>query len=81
MTTTTDMLNKTITEITGLSHPALLTVAQFAQILGISGITVRRMIERGDVADVKIPGTIAKRIPITEIYRIFGHGEAGKPLA
>ncbi len=69
---TANMLNETITDITGNPHPAVLTVAQFAQILGISGITVRRMLERGDIQEVKIPGTMVKRIPVDEVYRILG---------
>ncbi|PSR25736.1 MAG: hypothetical protein C7B43_16200 [Sulfobacillus benefaciens] len=70
--TTADRLGETITDITGSPHPALLTVTQFAKVLGISGITVRRMLERGDITEVKIPGTMVKRIPISEVYRILG---------
>jgi excisionase family DNA binding protein len=69
---TESMVGNAIHEVTGSWHPAVVTIGQFAQIFGISGMTTRRMIDRGDLATLRLPGLSSVRIPVSEVYRVFG---------
>jgi excisionase family DNA binding protein len=52
-----------------------ITVDQFAQVMGISRPTVYRAIEIGEIRGIKILGT--RRIPVSEVFKLLGLGEAG----
>lgn len=47
-----------------------LTLNAAAEVLGISDDTLRKLVRRGDVACLRIPGTRIMRIPQTEIERV-----------
>ena len=47
-----------------------LTINAAAEALGISDDTLRKLVGRGDVACLRIPGTRIMRIPAAEIERV-----------
>lgn len=47
-----------------------LTINAAAKALGISDDTLRKLVSRGDVACLRIPGTRIMRIPTAEIERV-----------
>jgi len=64
-------LAATIREVAGTDHPAVLSIPQVAQILGLSVVTIRRMIRTGVITPIPIAGIVTIRIPINELYRVL----------
>ncbi len=71
----------TIETTTGRHRPAVVTVAEFAQIMDISRVTAYRMAalppDEGGIETVKLLG--AKRIPTSEIFRLFASADTLHP--
>ncbi len=73
-----DLIWHAIERVSDGTRPLVLTVAQVATILNVSGLTVRRMIAKGDLAAQRFLGAV--RIPAAEVFRVLGaepSGEAG----
>ncbi len=67
---TAEALWDAINRETGRS--ATVSVQEFAEIVGISKISAHRQVARGDIATLKLPGLVTRRIPVSEVFRVFG---------
>ena len=78
---TPETLWEIIERATGRRRPAVVTVTEFAQIMDISRVTAYRMAalnpDAGGLKTVQLLGT--KRIPTSEIFRLFAMADAGYP--
>ncbi len=72
MTTAVEQIWTGIESVTG-QRALTVSVAEYAQIVGISRISAHRMVARGDVQKLDLPLS-AIRIPVSEIFRAFGIG-------
>ncbi len=78
---TPETLWEIIERSTGRRRPAVVTVTEFAQIMNISRVTAYRMAalspDAGGLKTVQLLG--AKRIPTSEIFRLFATTEVPHP--
>ena len=82
MTTAVEQIWTGIESVTG-QRALTVSVAEYAQIIGISRISAHRLVARGDVQKLDLPLS-AIRIPVSEIFRAFGvtkEGTAEAPAA
>ena len=56
--------------------PQAISIKEFAQVMDIHTASVRRMIERGQLKSIKIPGLTSVRISVSEVNRLLGKGES-----
>jgi excisionase family DNA binding protein len=58
-----------------------ITIQEFANALSLSTASVRRMIQKGQLNSIKVPGLTSVRIPVSEVDRLLGEQEQEGPSA